>query len=81
AVPDEEFGHRPVAFIQTQKKKITPEAITEGLKALLPRYKLPVAFYSFPEAPDLVRLKLDRRYFNKLALDLWRKHPTGSSSQ
>jgi O-succinylbenzoic acid--CoA ligase len=80
-VPDEEFGHRPVAFIQTQKKKMDPEALTEGLKALLPRYKLPVAFYSFPEVPELVRLKLDRRYFNKLALDLWRKHPAGSSSQ
>ncbi|MFQ5933657.1 MAG: o-succinylbenzoate--CoA ligase [Dehalococcoidia bacterium] len=70
-VPDDEFGHRPIAFIQTQKKKIDPEAITEGLKALLPRYKVPIAFYNFPDVVETERLKLDRQRFKKLALDIW----------
>ena len=71
AVPDEEFGHRPVAFIQTQKKKMDPEAITEGLKALLPRYKVPIAFYNFPDGMERDRLKPDRATMKKLALDIW----------
>ena len=69
-VPDEEFGDRPVAFIQTQKNKMHPEAITEGLKALLPRYKVPIAFYNFPDTVEPERLKLDRAYFKKLALEM-----------
>ncbi len=71
AVPDEEFGHHPVAFIQTQKKKMDPEAITEGLKALLPRYKVPIAFYNFPDGMERDRLKPDRATMKKLALDIW----------
>jgi O-succinylbenzoic acid--CoA ligase len=70
-VPDEEFGHRPVAFIQTQKKKIDPEAITAELKPLLPGYKIPIAFYNLPGSMEPERLKVDRAYLKKLALDIW----------
>ncbi|MFQ5852950.1 MAG: o-succinylbenzoate--CoA ligase [Candidatus Binatia bacterium] len=69
-VPDEEFGHRPIAFIQTQKKRIDPEAVTEELQTLLPRYKIPITFYRFPDAVESKSLKLNRAYFKKLALDI-----------
>ncbi|MCH7570691.1 MAG: o-succinylbenzoate--CoA ligase [Deltaproteobacteria bacterium] len=69
-VPDEEFGHRPVAFIQTQKKKIDPEAITAELKPLLPGYKIPIAFYDLPGSMEPERLKVDRATLKKLALEI-----------
>ncbi|MCH7912670.1 MAG: hypothetical protein IH856_06485 [Deltaproteobacteria bacterium] len=69
-VPDEEFGHRPIAFIQTQKKKIDPEAITAELKLLLPGYKIPIAFYDLPGSMEPERLKVDRATLKKLALEI-----------
>jgi len=70
-VPDEEFGHRPIAFIQTQKKKIDPETITAELKPLLPGYKIPIAFYDLSGSMEPERLKVDRAYLKKLALEIW----------
>ncbi|MDN5698623.1 MAG: AMP-binding protein, partial [Rubrobacter sp.] len=66
-VPDEEFGHRPVAFVNGPPDS---EELYERLSALLPRFMVPIAFYPWPEEassgmkPDrarLARLARERR--------------------
>jgi o-succinylbenzoate---CoA ligase len=46
-VPDEEFGARPVAFVRTEDA--TVEDLAPELGDVLPRFKIPMAFYPLPE--------------------------------
>ena len=46
-VADAEFGHRPVAFVEAEAWE--PEAWRSALGAALARFKIPVAFYPWPE--------------------------------
>ncbi|MCH7639159.1 MAG: o-succinylbenzoate--CoA ligase [Bacteroidetes bacterium] len=46
-VADDEFGQRPVAFVQMEDE-LDPQAIRTSLEATLPRFKLPVAIYPWP---------------------------------
>ena len=46
-VADDEFGQRPVAFVQLEGE-LDAQAIRTSLEATLPHFKLPVAVYSWP---------------------------------
>lgn len=59
---DKEFGQRPVAFIKSLKK-IQPHFISNKLCKHLPKFKIPVAFYSWPNAHSKKNLKIKRKLF------------------
>ncbi len=65
-VPDNEFGERPIAFVQ-MAGEWRPGDLTEELGETLPRFKIPVAFYGWPENADSGGMKLDRKFFRGLA--------------
>ncbi len=67
-VPDEEFGQRCVAFVQSRKECPEGPALAAWLGETLPRYKVPDAFYQWPET-DVHNFKIDRARFRRLALD------------
>ena len=46
-VADDEFGQRPVAFVQMEGT-LDSQALCTSLEATLPRFKLPVAIYPWP---------------------------------
>jgi O-succinylbenzoic acid--CoA ligase len=46
-VDDPEFGQRPVAFVRMEGEKTVD--LAPGLEKILPRFKIPVAFYAWPE--------------------------------
>ena len=66
-IPDEEFGCRPVAYLKSDFAELDLHAIRKGLETVLPKFKIPVAFYPWPEEFDEERMKIDRSYFQKLA--------------
>jgi O-succinylbenzoic acid--CoA ligase len=69
-VPDDEFGQRPVAFVEAETW--TPETWRDALGAMLARFKIPVAFYPWPDDADGgmkvsregLRERATRRYFS-----------------
>lgn len=67
-IPDEEFGQRCVAFVQTRGEGPGAAALAAWLGQTLPRYKVPDAFYQWPET-DAHDFKVDRARFRRLALD------------
>ena len=65
-VKSEEFGARPVAFIQTKEgTRVCEKKIQSFLRNYLPSFKLPDQIYSWP-ATAQAGLKPDRSYFLKL---------------
>jgi o-succinylbenzoate---CoA ligase len=48
-VPDPEFGFRPAAFVRTTSGPVEPKNLTQALEPVLARFKIPVAFYEWPE--------------------------------
>jgi O-succinylbenzoic acid--CoA ligase len=63
-VDDPEFGQRPVAFVkQTGTAEIDEGKLKVSLSDFLPKFKLPIACYSWPSELAKSRLKLSRRYF------------------
>jgi O-succinylbenzoic acid--CoA ligase len=48
-VPDPEFGFRPAAFVRTTGGLVEPENLAQALEPVLERFKIPVAFYEWPE--------------------------------
>ncbi len=58
---DKEFGHRPVAFIKFNASSLNAEKIVQCLKADLPHFKIPTAFYPWPQ--DLISggIKISRQ--------------------
>jgi len=73
-IEDEEFGFRPVAFIRSPEgKQIDKRGVALHLERYLPRFKIPISFYEWPEGVRDGRLKLDRHYFAKLAQALRQK--------
>ncbi len=74
-VPSAEYGHRPAAFVQLRDQTaLEPERLRAALRELLPSYKLPDAFFDWPE--DLTRdgLKPSRADFAKRAQMLGGNH-------
>lgn len=78
-IPDEEFGQRCVAFVQTRGDRPDAAALAAWLGRTLPRYKVPDAFYQWPET-DAHDFKVDRARFRQLALD-GPKSPLGQRSE
>ena len=67
-VPDAEFGHRPVAFVQQAAAgSIALADLGDRLRATLPGFMIPVAFYPWPDEAD-AGLKVDRALLQRLAL-------------
>ena len=65
-VKSEEFGARPVAFVQTKEgTRISKKEIQSFLRSYLPSLKLPDQIYSWP-ATAQTGIKPDRSYFLKL---------------
>lgn len=61
--PDDEFGARPVAFVRGH---LPAEALADRLEHVLPRFKVPEAFYDWPD--DLAGgMKPDRPAFVRRA--------------
>jgi O-succinylbenzoic acid--CoA ligase len=69
-VPDIEFGQRPVAFIRGE---IDPEGnkLAAALASVLPRFKLPVAFYPWPKERGGGGIKPSRADLKDLAKKLY----------
>ncbi len=67
-IPDEEFGQRCVAFVQPRGGCPDGPALAAWLGQTLPRYKVPDAFYQWPDTdPDT--FKIDRARFRRLAVE------------
>lgn len=66
-VPDEEFGSRPVAFVQSRSARFHPQELIEFVGEKLARYKIPIAFYDWPETAGLEGMKVSRELFRRLA--------------
>ena len=67
-IPDEEFGQRCVAFVQSRDGCPDGETLAAWLGQTLPRYKVPDAFYQWP-ATEANAFKIDRGRFRGLAVD------------
>ena len=57
-VPDPEFGFRPAAFVRTTGGVVEPANWARALEPVLARFKIPVAFYEWPEG--IGGMKVDR---------------------
>jgi O-succinylbenzoic acid--CoA ligase len=57
-VPDPEFGSRPAAFVRTTVGVEEPDNLEHKLEPVLARFKIPVAFYGWPEG--IGGMKVDR---------------------
>jgi O-succinylbenzoic acid--CoA ligase len=57
-VPDPEFGFRPAAFVRTTGGVVEPKKLKHALEPVLARFKIPVAYYEWPEA--IGGMKADR---------------------
>ena len=66
-VPDEYFGERPAAFVLPAAGGATPRGLARELERGLPRFKVPVAFYGWPEDVDPGKTKIDRPFFRDRA--------------
>jgi len=68
-IEDDEFGFRPVAFIRTAgNKRVYKSDLVTRLEQYLPRFKIPVRFYKWPETAQESDMKPSRRYFRELVL-------------
>lgn len=70
-VPDAVFGQRPVAFVRPAGAAWEPGAWAAALGEVLPRFKIPVAFYPWP-AGAAEGMKVDRRFLQAHAEALWK---------
>jgi O-succinylbenzoic acid--CoA ligase len=71
-VEDDEFGHRPVAFVSTQDHHTIPDddSLRSQLEDRLPHFMLPVALFDWPDEHADPDSKPDRAVFTKLAAKL-----------
>lgn len=67
-LPDEEFGARPVAFVEVEAGGPAIEELQARLSEELPRFMLPVRYLPWPEGGGQKGLKVDRAFFRALAL-------------
>ncbi len=67
-IVSEEFGQRPVAFIQVeQQEKVTTEKLRTHLKIRLPSFKIPDTFIAWPESLKEEDVKVNRLHLIHLA--------------
>ncbi len=69
-VPDAEFGSRPVAFLRATGRVVEPESLAGALEPVLARFKIPVAFYGWPEGIE--GMKVDRAALTEHARRVYR---------
>jgi O-succinylbenzoic acid--CoA ligase len=73
-VHSEEFGHRPVAFlIMEPGRPLNERSIKNKLRPVLPKFKIPVAFYSLPCTGAKISINHDRRKLRKIGESLWKR--------
>jgi O-succinylbenzoic acid--CoA ligase len=65
-VQDDEFGQRPVAFVRGVDEGVWLATLAGELEAVLPHFKIPDAFYLWPEVEE--EMKIDRTVFREQAL-------------
>lgn len=65
-VPDEEWGYRPVAFVRSAGA-VEPGRLRKALEEVLPGFKIPSAFYEWPEESGREGMKVDREAFRERA--------------
>ena len=67
-VEDREFGLRPVAFVRMATGTINEQELGRRLQAVLPRYKIPLRFFAWPDAAQGLELKVSRAVFIRHAV-------------
>lgn len=73
AVPDDEYGARPIAFVRAEGDVRTEApAWRSALERMLPRFKIPDAFHAWPNGAGTEGLKPDRAALQQLAVELQR---------
>jgi len=60
---DKEFGQRPIAFIKFSAEPLAEEHIIRCLQAELPRFKVPIAFFPWPQNLISQGIKISRQEF------------------
>jgi O-succinylbenzoic acid--CoA ligase len=73
AVPDDEYGHRPVAYLQATSP-LRPAALRDALGDSLPAFKIPDVFRSLPEEATGEGRNVDREYLRNQARMLQERH-------
>jgi o-succinylbenzoate---CoA ligase len=72
-VDDEEYGDRPVAFIQSSPgTNLDEEAIRQSLRESLPGFKIPIRIFPYLPPEHVTSMKFSRKEFRALAMDLLR---------
>ena len=66
-VADEEYGQRPVAFVETADGEIDASGLRAAVEAVLPRFMTPDAFYPWPTDLAGGGFKPDRRLLRRRA--------------
>lgn len=66
-VEHEEFGRRPVAFVDSKEWEQTQAAIQRALPNILPKFKCPDALFPWPSEMDLPGVKINRQEFRNRA--------------
>jgi O-succinylbenzoic acid--CoA ligase len=66
SVPHPKFGHRPVAFVRAVE--MDPAGWARKLATTLPKFKIPDAFYPWPNEADASGLKPSRAWFANYAI-------------
>jgi len=69
-VPDVAFGMRPVAFIKTTGRSVSSEEMSRELGGVLPNFKIPVAYYPWPEIGEDGKPQVDRTKLKSLGARL-----------
>lgn len=72
-VDDKEFGQRPIAFIRTIGRKPSEKMLSLRLGEWLPKFKIPLAYFPWPDEFTGELSKPDRRRAAALAAKLWRE--------
>jgi len=62
---DREFGQRPIAFVKFEGEPLAEEYIIRCLQADLPRFKIPIAFFPWPQNLITQGVKISRQEFLK----------------
>ncbi|MCF7827298.1 MAG: o-succinylbenzoate--CoA ligase, partial [Candidatus Marinimicrobia bacterium] len=63
---DDEFGSRPVAYLEVSPTVPTGEEINQKLRNSLPGYMLPIAYYELPRELIDKHLKISRQDLLKM---------------
>ena len=67
SMPQDEFGERPAAYIQTVDGTLDAVDIKKRLAARIARFKIPDYIWLFPTETVNAGIKVNRRYFQQLA--------------